>query len=98
MIPIQNGYHGPDLPATKGTTQGGLVSTTLLNVVVDNVIRTWLAMTVEDQKVAHEGLGEAVGRCLGVLYADHGVVGSRDPKWLQHSMTVLVGLFWWYGL
>ena len=36
------------LPATGGTMQYKLVSQTLLNVVVDNVIRTCLARTVED--------------------------------------------------
>ena len=67
-------------------------------MVVDNVIRTWLAMTLEDQRVAHDRLGETVGRCLGVLYADDGIVGSRDPDWLQHAMKVLVGIFRRYGL
>ena len=78
MVPRKNGFHGPALPATKGTTQGGLVSQTLLNVVVNNFIRTWLYMTVEYQKVAHDGLGDTIGRCLGVFYADDVMVGSRD--------------------
>ena len=34
----------------------------MFNVVVDNVIRNWLAMTVEYQGVAHDGLGETIGR------------------------------------
>ena len=62
VVPRQNGFHGLDLPNTRGTTQGGLVSLTLFNVVVDNFIRTSLAMTVEDQRVDHDGLGETVGR------------------------------------
>ena len=57
VVPRQNGSHGPALPATRATTQGGLVSLTLFNVVVCNVIRTWLVMTVEDQRVAHDGWG-----------------------------------------
>ena len=32
-------------------------------------------MTVEDQRVAHDGLGEAAGRCLGVFYFDDDIVG-----------------------
>ena len=74
------------------------MSPTLLNMVMDNVIRTWLAMTVEYQRVAHDFLGEVFGRFLGRFYANDGMVGSRDPGWLQHSMNVLVGLFRWYGL
>ena len=71
---------------------------TLFNMVVDNVIRTWLAMTVEDQRVAHYGLGEISGRCLGVFYDDGGMVVSQDPDWLQHLMNILVGLIQRYGL
>ena len=57
---------------------------TLFNVFVDNIIQTWLAMTVGDQRVAHDGVVEAVGWCLGVFYADYGMVGSRDAEWLKH--------------
>ena len=46
MVPIQNGFHGPAFPATRGKMQGGLVSLTMFNVVVDNFFRTWLANTV----------------------------------------------------
>ena len=80
MVPIQNGFHGPTLPATRGTTQVGLVSPTIFNVVVDNVIITWMTMAVEDQRVDHEGLGETFGRCLGVFYSNDGMVGSQDPE------------------
>ena len=93
MVPRQNVYHRPALPATLRTTQAGLVSLTLFNIIVDNVIQTWLAMTVEYQRMAHGGLREALWRCLRVFYADDGMVVSRDPDWLQHSMNGLVGLF-----
>ena len=98
MVPKQNCFHVPALPATRGTMQGKLVSPTLFNVVVDNVIKTWLDMTVEDQRVAQDGLGETVRRCLGILYADYGMVVSRDSDWLQHTLNVLLGFFRRYGL
>ena len=94
----QNGYHGPAFPVIRVTTQGGLVSPTLFNVAVDNVIRTWFDMTVEDNRVAQNGLGEAVGRCLRVFYANDNMLGSIDPDWMQHLMNVLVDLFRRYGL
>ena len=97
-VPRQNGFHRLASPDTRGMTQGGIVYQKLFNVVVDNVIRTWLAMMVEDQRVAHEGLGETVGQCLGVFYANYGMVGSRDSDWLKHAMKFLVGLFRRYGL
>ena len=74
-----NGFHIPAFSATRGTMQGVLVSTTLLNVVVDNVIRTWLNMKVEDHRVDHDRSGETVRRRFGVLYANDGMVGSQDP-------------------
>ena len=98
VVPKQNGFHGPALPATQGTTQGGLVLSTLFNVVVDNVIKTWLAMTVENQRVYHDGLGVTIRRCLGVFYANDCMVVSRDADLLQHAINVMVGLFQRYGL
>ena len=75
-----------------------LVSSTLFNVVVDNFIRTWLAMIVDDQRLAHERLGETVRRCLGVFYVDDGMVRSRESGWLHHATNFLVGFFRRYGL
>ena len=98
MVPRQNGFHGPAFPTTRVTKQGGLVSTTMFNVVVDNVIRTWLAMTVENQRVDHDGLVEIIGQCLGAFCDDNGMVGSCNLDWLQHAMNVLVCLFRRYGL
>ena len=74
------------------------MSPTLFNLVMENIIRTWLAMIVEDQRLVHYELRESVGRCMGGFYANEGMVGSRDPDWLQHSMNLLVNLFRWYGL
>ena len=97
-MPSQNVFHGPAFFASRGTTQGSLVYLTILNAVVDNVIRTWLSMIVEEQRVDHDGLGDTAGRCLGVFYANDGMVGSRYADWLQHLMNVLVGLLRRYGL
>ena len=69
------------------------MSPTLFNVVMANFIRTWMAMTVEYHRVARDGLGEAVGGCLGVFYINDGIIGSRDPDWLQNFMNVMVDLF-----
>ena len=53
---------------------------------------------LEDQRMAHDGLGETVRRFLGVFYADYGMVGSHESDWLQHAMNVLFGVFRRYGL
>ena len=52
----QNGHHGPHFRSTRGTTQGGLISPTLFDFIVDNVVCNWLTLMVEDQLVMHEGL------------------------------------------
>ena len=75
----QNRYHGPQFRTTRGKTQGGPISSSLFYFIVNNMVRNWLDLTVEDQLVAQEGLGLLVGRCLGLFYMDDGVTGSRDP-------------------
>ena len=62
-------------------------------MVVENVIRTWMATTVENQRVAHDRLGETIGKFLGIFYTNDGMVDSIDADWIQHLMNVLVGLF-----
>ena len=69
----QNGYRGPNFNANMGTTQVGLILPTLFSLIVDNVVRNWLVMMLEDQLVAHKGLGLEVGGCMGLFYADNGV-------------------------
>ena len=80
VVTRKNGFHGPAFPAMRGTTQGGIVSQVPFNLVVDNIIRTWLAITIEDHQVDEDILGETVGRCVGVFHADNIMVGSRDPE------------------
>ena len=98
VVPRQNGFHGLAFPATRFTMQGGHVCLMLFNVMVDDVVITWLAMTVEDQSVAHDGLGEIVGKYLGLFYANDDMSSSRNTDWMQHEMDILVGLFIRYGL
>ena len=41
---------------------------------------TWIALTVEDQLVAQEGLGLVVGRCLGRNPRHRSAVPGRDSE------------------
>ena len=47
-------------------------------MAVENVVRHFLSITMEDSTVIHAGLGHAVGWSMGALYADddHWVAGS----------------------
>ena len=98
VIMRQNGYHGTNFKDTQGKTQGGIISPTQFNVVVDNVVRMWLEMNAKDQAVAQEGLRLNVGRCLGVFYANYGMVGACDSEWLQKALNIPIGFFRRYGI
>ena len=78
VVTRQNGYHIPNFTATGETPQGGLISLTLLNVVVDNVVHMWMIMTVEDQAVVQECLGLNGGRCMVVFYANDDMIRGRN--------------------
>ena len=93
LVTRQNGFHAPQLLATRGNPQWGLAFPTLLNVAVDIVFHHWMSLTVEDESATHEGLRIAVGWCMGVFYEYYGTIGSRDPEWLQEAINVLIGLF-----
>ena len=70
------------------------MSPTLFNVLVDAVVRKWLADVMEDMSTAHPGFqGADVGRLSSLFYADNGAIGSLDPEWLQRANQHLCNLF-----
>ena len=99
VVVRQQGYHGPAFSADRGSTQGGLASPTLFNMVVDAVIRHWLSLVLNGNgDIVENGLGHTVADRLSILYADDGLLGARDDEWLQGSLNVLVSLFRRFGL
>ena len=98
VVNPQNGYHIPHFIEISGNNQGVLVLPTLFNLIVENMVRNYLALTVEDQLVTQEGLGLAVGRCMGFLYTGDVVLGMQDLGWLQGALNVLIGLLCQYRL
>ena len=98
VVTRKNGYHGPQLKATWGTTQGGLILPTLFKMVTNNMVRNWMSRRVEEKLVAHDGLGLMMGQCIGMFYANDGLVWSREQKWLRGSLNMPIGLFRRYGL
>jgi hypothetical protein len=68
----------------------------MFNVCVDAVIREWLQRTM-DKEAAHGRFAEA-SREIVAFFVDDGLVGSRDPVWLQSALDVLVILFESIGL
>ena len=70
----------------------------MFNVVVDNVVQTWLMMIFKDKTVAQEVLEINIGRCLGVFCATNGKVWAWESGWLQNMLNVLIILLRRYGL
>jgi hypothetical protein len=68
----------------------------MFNVCVDAVIREWLRRTLG--KEAAQGIFEEASRGIVAFYVDDGLVGSRNPIWLQSALQVLVILFESIGL
>ena len=73
-------------------TQGYPLSPTILNVVVDAVVRHWVQGVVEEAEAQGE-LGQEGRHQAELFYADDGMVASSDPAWIQGAFNALVGLF-----
>ena len=99
VVAKQSGHYGDPFRATRGSTQGGLISPEWWNILLDCVIRHWLLMVIDDNgQASTDGFGPTVEQRLSCFYVDDGVLGSRDHEWLQGAINVLVGLFRRCGL
>jgi hypothetical protein len=63
----------------------------MFNVCADAVIKEWLWRMI-DNEAAH-GRFAGASRDIVAFFVDDGLVGSRDPVWLQGALNVLVTLF-----
>ena len=73
-------------------TQGDPLFPAIFNLVVDAVVRHWVAVMVESVEERsgrrHEGRHQNP-----LFYADEGMVESSDPRRIQGDFSTLVGLF-----
>lgn len=99
QVARQGGYYGPPFKASRGQIQGCILSPTGFNIILDAIIRNWLATIIEDDGVvANAGLGRLIAELLAVFFADDGLVASRDPVFLQKGFDILTDLFRRVGL
>ena len=86
------GHYGQTFHARRGVTQGGSLSPTIFNLMVDAVVREW-----ERQLVAGRGRRlepEDVRELFGCFYADNGMVAVHDLKQIQLTFDFcLIALF-----
>ena len=72
VIPRASGYHGRAFRATRGVTQGDILSPMIFNMVVDCILKAW--------KIEHPAVAAVVDT---IFYADDGELVSEDPVALQ---------------
>ena len=90
-------YYREAFKGARGVTQGDPLSPTILNVVVDAVVRHWATMALEEAEKRGERGNEGWHQAA-LFYADDGMVVSSDLLWLQWSIDALVSLFKRVGL
>ena len=78
MVARTGGYYGADFKGDRGVTQGDPLSPTILNVVVDEVVRNWVAVIVEGTEEQGK-CGQEVRHQNALFYADDGMVALSDP-------------------
>ena len=87
-------YHRETFVPYHNAMQGIIVSPILFNVLVDAVVRKWLADVMDNMAAANSGLqADNVGCVSSLFYADDGAIGSLDHEWLQRANQHLCNLF-----
>jgi hypothetical protein len=76
----------------RGVTQGDIPSPTIINMVVDSIVRYWTAEVLQDQNAAIDG-GPGWLEISALFYADDGLLTSHEAQKLQLSTDFLVELF-----
>ena len=70
------------------------MSPTLFHILVDAVVRKWLAGVMDDMTTASSGLqGDDVSCMFSLFYADNGGIKSLGHEWLQNTNQYLCSLF-----
>ena len=85
--------YGELFKARRGVTQGGPVSPTIFNLMVDAVIREWERLLL----LKGTPLGQ-VRVLVSIFYADDGLIASQHQEDLQTAVDLLTGLFDYVGL
>ena len=87
------GYYGVPFRAERGVTQGGPLSPTVFNLMVDAIMREWV------YQMEATGIdADDVRVIAAVFYADDSLVAARDPTLLQRAFDILTALFDRVGL
>ena len=86
MVSRAGGYYGASFKRAQVVTQGDPLSPTILNVVVDAVVRNWVAVIVEGAEEQGER-GKEGRHQNSLFYVEDGMVASSDPQWLRVNLV-----------
>ncbi len=92
------GNYGRPFKAVRGLTQGGPLSAKLFNIIVDVVVREWIRImreTLDDSDSEPAAQDEAL---FAIFYVNDGYIASKDAKFLQEALDILVKMFKCVGL
>ena len=92
MVAKAGGCYGAEFKDARGVMQGDPLPPTILNVVVDEVVRHWVTVVVESTK-EWGGRGKEGRHQNYLFYMDDGMVAFSYPQWLQGGLRTLFGLF-----
>jgi hypothetical protein len=84
------GNYGRPFKAGRGVTQGGPLSAKLFNILVDAVVREWMRLMRETLDDSDGQLAIRVKELFAIFYVDDGYIASRDAKFLQEALNILV--------
>ena len=87
----QRGMFGKVFKGKKGVTQGDIVSPTIFNIMVDEVVR------VVQADIADQEAGQS-NQTTGIFYADDGYVAGTDGTRVQQVMQLYTQQFKLLGL
>ena len=97
MVDCVGGYYQEAFQGFWGVNQRYPFSPTILNVVVDSVVRHWVSLVVWGAG-GQGGWGREVPHRSDLFYAYDGLVVSTDPDWLKGGFDTLTRLFDRVGL
>jgi len=92
------GNYGRPLKAGRGVTQGGPLSAKLFNILINAVVRKWMRLMRKALDDSDGQLAARVKELFAIFYVDDGYFTSRDAKFLQEALEILVETFKCTGL